>query len=367
MHGWQEKLNSLRPRCWCRRLPPRPHRRCISLRRPGNSARRDWSLGTFEGFSHRVFDPNASSSRHVASHLPRLTSFTKSSTSTTFRTMPRARTLSRAPAVAFLLRAWRLPAEDWDFAQVVSVLRSSYFRPNWPEVRDDPEVAVRAEALLRMLGETRGRDAYMRAVATWEQLPPEPLEDEQPEEPLRRRKQRLARECRPFLERFFAAWQVAIPAGSASAAVAQFKSFAETIGLLRAPPDDLSALMLFWGELDRWAQTSFHGRKLVKQEHFTRVLNTLAQVPGRARSVRGRGVVLLSAERAVGLSCDCLCLVGLGEGSWPDLTAPILCSMMPNGNDSARRALRFRIPRRASPENSSCSRPSSMRHAANSC
>ena len=232
-------------------------------------------------------------------------------------------TLGRAPAVAFLLRAWRLPAEGWDFAQVVSVLRSSYFRPNWPEVRQDPAVAVRAEALLRMLGETGGRDAYLRAVATWEQLPPEPLEDEQPEEPLRRQKQRLARQCRPFLERFFGAWQTTM-AGSASQLVAKFKTFAETIGLMRAPPDDLSDLMLFWSELDRWArtETSFHRRKLVKPENFTRVLNTLTLVPGRARSVRGRGVALLSAERAVGLSCDCLCLVGLGEGSWPDRTAP---------------------------------------------
>lgn len=233
-------------------------------------------------------------------------------------------TLGHAPAVAFLLRAWRLPAEDWDFALVASVLRSAYFRPNWPEVRDDPEVVAQAETLLRMLGETRGRDAYLRAVATWEQLPPEPLEDERPEEPLRRRKERLARRCRPFLERFFNSWGTVDSVVTPSIAVAQLRSFAETIGLTLAPPEDVSDLMLFWGELDRWArtETASRRRKLVSREYFARVLNTLVMAPGRARSTRGRGVALLSAERAVGLSCDCLCLVGLGEGSWPDLTAP---------------------------------------------
>src|SRR5439155_21621220 len=125
--------------------------------------------------------------------------------------------LARVPAVAFLLRAWRLADADWPFAGVAAVLRSTYFRPTWPEVQADPEVPAKAEALLRMLGETRGRDAYLAAVREWEHTPPDPLEDEQAEEPRRKRIQRLAKRCRPFLERFFRAWDRFKPAGSGEA------------------------------------------------------------------------------------------------------------------------------------------------------
>src|SRR5262249_46388875 len=114
--------------------------------------------------------------------------------------------LARVPAVAFLLRAWRLPDDNRPFARLAAVPRSTYSRPSWPEVQVDREVPAKAEALLRMLGETRGRDASLAAVREWEHTPPDPLEDEQAEEPLRKRKQRLAARCRPFLERFFKAW-----------------------------------------------------------------------------------------------------------------------------------------------------------------
>src|SRR5206468_3407161 len=82
---------------------------------------------------------------------------------------------------------WRLPEDDWPFAPLAAVLRSTYFRPGWPEVQADPEVPAKAEALLRMLGETRGREAYLAAVREWEHTPPDPLEDKQAEEPRRKR------------------------------------------------------------------------------------------------------------------------------------------------------------------------------------
>src|SRR5262249_28332240 len=60
--------------------------------------------------------------------------------------------LGRTPAVTALLRALRLPDEDWPFAGVTALLRSGYFRPDWPEVAACPDVAARAEVLLRLLG-----------------------------------------------------------------------------------------------------------------------------------------------------------------------------------------------------------------------
>src|SRR5204862_2941871 len=61
--------------------------------------------------------------------------------------------LARVPAVAFLLRAWRLPEDDWPFAPLAAVLRSTYFRPGWPQVQAAPEVPAEAEALLRAHGD----------------------------------------------------------------------------------------------------------------------------------------------------------------------------------------------------------------------
>ncbi|MBX9584320.1 MAG: hypothetical protein K2X87_28810, partial [Gemmataceae bacterium] len=134
--------------------------------------------------------------------------------------------LARVPAVAFLLKAWRLAADDWPFPRVASVLRSGYFRPDWSEGKADPEVAAKAEALLRLVGETRGKDAYLGTVRAWEHTPPEALEDEQAEESRRRRTQRLAGRCRPFLERFFRAWDRLKPTAPAEALVAGLRAFA---------------------------------------------------------------------------------------------------------------------------------------------
>jgi ATP-dependent helicase/nuclease subunit B len=236
--------------------------------------------------------------------------------------------LSRVGAVAFLLRAWRLADEGWPFAPVAAVLRSSYFHPAWPEVQADPEVPAKAEALLRMLGETRGREAYLAAVREWEHTPPDPLEDEQAEEPLRKRKQRLASRCRPFLERFFRAWDRLKPAGTAESFANWLKAFADDIGLSRtakADPADADGLARFWRELDRWARSEAGGgaRRPVRVERFARVLAAVGAVPCRGRSPRGAGRVrLLPAEASAGLDCDYLFLTGLGEGSWPDLSGP---------------------------------------------
>jgi RecB family exonuclease len=240
-----------------------------------------------------------------------------------------ADSLNRVPAVAFLLQAYRLQNEDWPFASVAAILRSTYFRPNWPEVKSDPEIAARAETLLRMLGESRGRDAYLAAVRTWEQTPPEPLEDEQAEEPLRKRKQRLAELCRPFLERFFQAWDRLKISGSTDSVVARLQAFADDIGLTHTAnidPGDAAGLARFWLELHRWARTEQSGgsRKTLRHERFTRILSTIAAVPCRGRTPRHSGCVkLLSANACVGLDCDYLFLIELGEGSWPDLSAPI--------------------------------------------
>ena len=154
---------------------------------------------------------------------------------------------------------------------------------------------------------------------------------------MRQRKQRLARRCRPFLERFFRTWDDFELEKSAAATVADLKSLADEIGLAQSDTNDLADLARLWGELDRWAreEATINGRETLTREQFARVLSAVGAAPSRARTARNRGVALLSAERAVGLDCDYLFLVGLGEGSWPDLAAPV--SLL---DDAERRRLR---------------------------
>ena len=83
--------------------------------------------------------------------------------------------------MATLLRNLHLPDNDWPFAGVTALLRSSYFRPDWPETKECPEIALHAEVLLRLLGEPRGREAYLEAVRRWAEQPRAGLEDEQAE------------------------------------------------------------------------------------------------------------------------------------------------------------------------------------------
>ena len=109
--------------------------------------------------------------------------------------------LARRPPVAVLLRALRLPEEEFPFAGVTALLRHGYFRPDWPEQAGRPDLPLLAEALLRLLGEPRGREAYLAAVRRWAEAEQPGLEDEAAEESRRRRTHELAVQCRPFLER----------------------------------------------------------------------------------------------------------------------------------------------------------------------
>jgi ATP-dependent helicase/DNAse subunit B len=241
--------------------------------------------------------------------------------------------LGRLPAVAALLRAWRLPDEDFPFTGVAALLRSTFFRPDWELVRADPDLPMRAEALLRQVGESQGKDAFLAAVATWCDSPPVPLEDEQAEEPRRRRLQRLARRCRPFLERFFRMWdhipRTATPVGFAE----RWRRLADDLGLSAEP-----GFAEFAAELARWVHTDWpaiSSRKTVTKAAFTRMLATLAGFTNQPAVAVGGKVRVLPAEDARGADCDHLFIIGLGEGSFPDLSPP------PSRlDDAARRRLR---------------------------
>jgi ATP-dependent helicase/DNAse subunit B len=243
--------------------------------------------------------------------------------------MEGAEPLLRNPSVAALLRALRLPDEGWPFAAVTALLRSGYFRPDWPTTRSCPQVAQHAEALLRLLGEPRSRDAYLRAVERWAESVPPGLEDEQAEVSRRQRTHELARRCREFLRQFFHAWDAAPHHADFAGHVNWARRFAADLGIPRAAaesPRDAEALARLWDELDRWSHLEgvLHGgpRELDRGQ-FQRALSALAAEAGLARTPRGPGRVrVVSAPLAQALDAEYVFLMGLGERSFPRLAAP---------------------------------------------
>ncbi len=239
-----------------------------------------------------------------------------------------AEPLSRNPALAALLRALRVPEDGWPFAAVTALLRSGYFRPDWPETQATPDVAQRAEALLRLLGQSRHREAYLRAVDKWADDPTPAPPDEQAEASRRQRIHQWAVECRSFLRSFFAAWDRAPNRAPLARHIDWLRRFADDLGISRAAAADerdAAALRRFWDELAAWErlEPQLHdGARVLDRAHFHRLLATLAAEAGLARTARGPGRVrFLSAEIARGLRADHVFVLGLGERSFPRLVA----------------------------------------------
>src|SRR5262249_4795516 len=224
--------------------------------------------------------------------------------------------LARNPAVATLLRAVPLPDEGWPFSGVTALLRSTYFRPRWPEAGVD--TPRRAESLLRLLGEPRDREAYLRAVRVWSEQPPDGLEDEQAEETRRLRKARLAAECRPCLERFFRAWDGFAMSAPPPEFAEWVAAFAAEIGLQAATDgEDRSALEAFFAELQE------RRGPVVSRSAFLRGLFTIAASRDAPRPEPStRRVRAVAAQEARHLECDYLFVLGLGEKSFPKLGPP---------------------------------------------
>ncbi len=259
--------------------------------------------------------------------------------------------LTHNPAVAMLLRAVRLPDDDWPFTRVTALLRNTYFRPSWPEVEGCPQMPQHAEALLRLLGEPRGRGAYLSAVARWAEQQQPGLEDEQAEESRRRRIHELAKKCQQFLERFFRAWDNAPERAGLEDHIAWLRALADDLGVSRSAgveERDRGALACLWQELEALA-TARHGPTAsrlrlsredgpakpqaagvgggvpsqVERRVFLRRLQAIAGAAGLPRTTRGQGRVrVLSAELARHLEVDHLFVMGLGERSFPRLAPP---------------------------------------------
>src|SRR5262249_32952761 len=157
-----------------------------------------------------------------------------------------------------------------------ALLRSGYFRPDWPETEGDDNRPQQAEALLRLIGEPRGRDTFLRATDHWADDPPQRLEDEQAEEPRWQRTQRLARQCRPFLGRFFAVWDRAPDRAPLAQHLTWLCRLADDLGLARsADARDAAALDRLRYDLADWAALDARSRPVPRAQFF-RLLASLA-------------------------------------------------------------------------------------------
>ena len=221
------------------------------------------------------------------------------------------------PAVALLLRALRLPEDDWPFSGVTALLRSSFLQPHWPEV-SSADVPLLAEALLRLLREPRGRDAYLEAVRRWAAQKQKGLEDEQAEESRRQRIHDLAKQCAPFLERFFGCFDLMPSQAPLAGHAAWLHALVRDLGI----NSGTAGWKRFWEELDRWVDRD-QKRQPIDSRTFQRRLQALASEAGVARTRRGPGRVrVLSAPLACDLDADYVFVLGLGERGFPQLVSP---------------------------------------------
>lgn len=228
--------------------------------------------------------------------------------------------LDRQPVIAALLRALRLPQDDFPFAGVTALLRQNRLRPVWPQTDGQSDLPLKAEALLRLLGEPRGRVACLAAVDRWAEAEQPGLEDEDAEALRRRRTHELAAACRPFLHRFFACWDEAPRLAALDTHVAWLARLVEALGF-RQGDDDEPAWQTLWGEIAAWQ--ALHRRSAaapIDQRTFLRRLTALTReaVVPRGDGSPGR-VRALSAGQARHVRTGHRFVLGLGERSFPRL------------------------------------------------
>mgnify|MGYP001211918261 CR=1 FL=1 len=231
--------------------------------------------------------------------------------------------LYRKPAVATLLRAWRLRDDGFPFRETTALLRSTLFQPLWPEALEPPDAPLRAEVALRALGVPRGRDAYLRAIDRWATAPEPALEDDEASNSARARRHEMVRDSRPFLVRFFSAWDSVSDRATVSEHILALRRLADELGLSRVSVDGaaLEALFDALGEWQAVNERLHRGPVSMSSIAFGGLAQRLAQSAWAAPPSHDRPRVrVVTAEVARAMDCDQMFILGLGEQSFPDLS-----------------------------------------------
>ena len=231
---------------------------------------------------------------------------------------PIPESIAECGAIKLLRKAWPLAANDFPFREVAAIWRNTYFRPAF-----EPDLPLRAETLLRQLDVPRGRDAYLGEVLrTAEDRLPLPLEDESMDSPQREARSQLAKRCLGLFQWFFGLWEPIPPRAAAAGFANHVRRLAKEIGIAKSPmpgKDDESALVAFGAAIDEWVAESVDST-FTKAE-FARVLESIALRTAWPKPVALNGVRVLAVEDAAGTECTRLIMLGLSEGSFPQLAA----------------------------------------------
>src|SRR5262249_22642079 len=75
-----------------------------------------------------------------------------------------ARPLAAEPSVSALVLAMNLPVDGWETSRLISLLRNSLARPDWPALRSDPQPLAAPATALRESRVFRGPDALRAAL-----------------------------------------------------------------------------------------------------------------------------------------------------------------------------------------------------------
>ena len=258
-----------------------------------------------------------------------------------------ARGLATAPSASALALAMDLPAGGWESAGLMTLLRHSQFRPDWPEARDPlapalTAAAVRDARVFRDPG--RLRDAVRRAATVGDDAAGDDLG-------LRRRRAARARVALPVLDRLISVYDGLERPASWDGRVEQLRRLAEDLGIGRrsdtpplppgegrgegawgamagkgtAPGWDAFALDYLFDALDD------HGEVLAGlgradapwawPDFAAEVRALIRDLDCPAPPLPPGSVRLAMVEEAEGARADHVILAGLAEGTFPDRSA----------------------------------------------
>ncbi len=242
--------------------------------------------------------------------------------------------LGEVPAIRALLGLLRLEAEDWPFRRVLSVLGSSYFRPDWPECAEEGTLDV-AHRLVRFLQIPRGKNRLLRRVAALAEHhvmsvdPPEKIDEEDSRAKAFRWAADAAR-AGPLFRRLAEMQQPARQAATLREWGLRLAEWADMSGLIRIAQegDSLAAFeqeaeqvshflaLLHAGEA--WRETEeIADRRYTAQEVLPLLEDIAHHETVSTRQEEAGRVRVLSAESARTLSVPYLFVGGLNERVFP--------------------------------------------------
>lgn len=224
--------------------------------------------------------------------------------------------LATDPAVAALLLAASLPADDWDAGRLVRLLRNGQVRPD-PDWGDpnDPLLMARAASAVRDLRIFRGRDRIREALQRRLDTPADPAN---PEESRRRLQAARARTALPIVQGVADLLATEARSGRWEDQAARLARIADGLGIDRNRP----ALDLLFGAIDdhgetlRWLGLGDRARSWAQ---FTQEIQGIARDLDAPEPPEGPSAVpILTVDQAIGLKPRCVVLAGLVEGCFPD-------------------------------------------------